>query len=87
MRLTTPMRAEVENIGREIDRITNGFFMPTKMEVQRLLGLTKETVEKNERFEKELNTYKVRLEIILCETDIKEQDQFSALVGSFIRGS
>ena len=87
MRLTTQMRAELENIGREIDRINNGFCMPTTMEIQRLLGLTLETKERNERFEKELNTYKVRLEIILCETDIKEQDQFNALVESLIRAS
>ena len=73
MRLTTQMRAEIEIIRTRV-----GFII-----AQVSLSFEKEMMRRGECLTKdkdtahsiivELNAYKVRLENILCETDIKEQ--------------
>jgi len=76
MRFTTQMRAEIETIQKLIHHINKEFLGPMIMSAMRRGGPKTISMEEKENFRalyEELNSYKVRLENILCETDKKEQ--------------
>ena len=75
MRLTTQMQAELETIQGRIECIKNEVILSVIEDFERFGGVSFQTDTKNEIFYEELNTYKVKMENILCETDDKEQDQ------------
>ena len=75
MRLTTQMQAEFETIHGRIECIKKEVLTSVIEDFERFGGVSFQTGTKNEIFYEELNTYKVRMENILCETDDKEQDQ------------
>ena len=73
MQLTTQMLAEIEQIETRFRHVVEEYVKPMQ-----LVGLPPELlieiIFRNSRFIiAELNPCKVRLENILCETDIKEQ--------------
>ena len=72
MRLTTQMRAEAGTIEREVHRITQAYY-EASMAVSRYDILA--CVDKRISYAvmAELNSHRVRLEYIFCETDLKEQ--------------
>ena len=71
MRLTTQMIAEIENIRNRVDHI-NQFIEEEILEPEDDIAVLN-VIQTNPGFIAELKPYKVRLENILCETDIKEQ--------------
>ena len=75
MRLTTQMQAVFETVQGRIDCIQREVTVSIMKDFERFGGVTCQTGAKNETFYEELNTYKVKMENILCETDDKEQDQ------------
>ena len=67
MRLTTQMQVEIGNIRTRVDFMVLHVWDPlTKAQVRDENAIALAAIA-------ELNPYKVRLENILCETDIKEQ--------------
>ena len=74
MKLTNEMRAEVETIQTRFNQINDEFVVPVQREIMRVGSVFVETIEIGNAIIGELNIYKVRLENILCDTDIKEQD-------------
>ena len=73
MKLTTQMQAEVETIRTRIDFISKEVWIPMEnglMSRDAKCQFIKDTAHATVA---ELNPYKVRLENILCETDIKEE--------------
>ena len=62
MQLTTQMQAEIEIIRKRLDHIDDILDNDLPQALQESSG-----------FISEMTTYKVRLENILCDTDIKEQ--------------
>ena len=74
MKLTTQMQAEIGTIRTRVDHIIDQVWVPMESGLMRRDG---ECLVKNEDIAHataaELNPYKVRLENILCETDVKEQ--------------
>ena len=74
MRLTTQMQAEFESIRIRLYLIHDQVLIPLSERLTRrdyqVLAKDRDTVHP---ILEELNPYKIRLENILCETDIKEQ--------------
>ena len=74
MRLTTQMQAEIESIRTRVDLTWHQVLVPLfegwKRRCYQVLAKDRDTTHATIA---ELNTYKIRLENILCETDIKEQ--------------
>ena len=66
MRLTAQMQAEVERIRTRLDLTFNQVWLPQPSSPIPDEDTVHATIA-------ELNPYKIRLENILCETDIKEQ--------------
>ena len=87
MRLTTQMQVEVQTIDTRVYHITEQVLIPMEAEQMKLGASMPKTrdlfVKTQKHWSKhrniahatitELNPYKVRLENILCETDVKEQ--------------
>ena len=73
MQLTDQMLAEIGTIQTRVNHIAMEIVKPMLIEV----ALGNEGIETRDRKSRamiaELNLYKVRLENILCETDVKEQ--------------
>ena len=72
MRLTTQMRAEAGTIESEVHRITQGYYQAA-MAVSRYDRLACVDFRISYAVMAELNSHRVRLENIFCETDLKEQ--------------
>ena len=72
MRLTRQMIFEAAIMNREYDRMAKAF-LEVAIEASKVDKVSFEDEEKCQAIIAELNPYKVRLENILCETDIKEQ--------------
>ena len=72
MQLTTQMQAEVETIGTRVKLINDQIWMPLRTELTKHSTFSTEDADIGQEIVAELNPYKVRLENILCETDIKE---------------
>ena len=72
MKLTAQLHAEVEAIMTRYDQM-NLEFQTKRMEVLRKRGISSEDKDIFRSIMEELNPYKVRLENILCETDVKGQ--------------
>ena len=75
MQLTTQMHAEMGTIQTRVDHISIQVWIPLETEWMRRCKMTDEDVNIINAVNAELNPYKVRLENILCETDMKEQAQ------------
>ena len=73
MKLTAQLRAEIEAIETRSVQM-NMEFAINLMEASRNRKIDPENKEICRPIMEELNPFKVRLENILCETDIKEQD-------------
>ena len=74
MQLTTQMQAEMATIQTRVDNITHQVWIPFDREWRRTCyRLTDEGINIINAVNAELNPYKVRLENILSETDMKEQ--------------
>ena len=73
MQFTSQMQAEMETIGKLVNHIDREVLDRLKTERQRCGCLTDKGKEICHAAIVELSPYKVRLENILCETDIKEQ--------------
>ena len=72
------MLAEIESISTRVDCIKNEIIKPMLCDKMMLTSHDDEPVietrdQKSRAIIAELNSYKVRFENILCETDIKEQ--------------
>ena len=84
MRLTTQLRAEVEATRMRVVLLTRDV-LHLGLECQRRDPELTDVIvypEYKQKFDaiiEELNIYKVRLENILCETDLKEQDHLPML--------
>ena len=76
MRLTNQLRAELGAIQTETDRINDEFLIPMTLEFKKYRRISLASQENIHRLNEKLNTYKVRLENILCDTDIKERAHF-----------
>ena len=78
MRLTAQMQSEIESIRTQIDLAFQQVWIPLTEELHRrgyqVLAKDKDTAHATIA---ELNPYKIRLENMLCETDIKEQARSS----------
>ena len=72
MQLTTQMQAEIETIRTRVDHICHQVCVPLETEVGSGGEMLPEYEEIVQEVIEELNSYKVRLENILCETDEKE---------------
>ena len=73
MQLTNQMLAEIEQIKTRVVLVVEKFFMPMQLEGSQPEPSI-EIINRNRRvIIAELNPCKVRLENILCETDLKEQ--------------
>ena len=72
MKLSAHLLAELGTIETRCDQMNMGF-QNKKMEVLRKRGILSEDEEIFHSIMQELNPYKVRLENILCETDVKGQ--------------
>ena len=72
MKLTAQLRAELGTIETRCDQMSLECHRNTR-EVTRNRGMSSENEDIFRSIMEELNPYKVRLENILCETDIKEQ--------------
>ena len=71
MKLTTQMRAEIETIRKRVLQI---YDVRYKIYMEPMTETTAINIKQNSpAIIAELNPYKVRLENLLCETDIKEQ--------------
>ena len=75
MELTPQMYAEVGTIEDRVEHISDRVWNPLEEEWMRCCRMTDEDVNIMNAIIAELNPYKVRLENILCETDMKEQVQ------------
>ena len=73
MRLTNELRTELGAIQTEVDRINYECFMPMVLEYKTCRKISASSKENIHQLNEKLNAYKVRLENIFCETDIKEQ--------------
>ena len=73
MRLTTQMQAEIESIRTRFDLIDAQAWVPLTESMKRRRGFLAKDKETAHATIAELNHYKIRLENMLCETDIKEQ--------------
>ena len=73
MRLTTQMQAEIESIRTRFDLTNEQVWIPWKEGMKRHGGFLAEDDDTHHAIIAELNPYKIRLENMLCETDIKEQ--------------
>ena len=73
MRLTTQMQAEIESIQARLHRTNDQVWIPLKEGMKRRGGFLAEDEDTHHAFIEELNPYKIRLENMLCETDMKEQ--------------
>ena len=69
MRLTTQMKAEIKTMHIRVDHILQKVY-PFLEDTRNITFETKEVLDASIQ---ELTTYKVRLENLLCETDLKEQ--------------
>ena len=72
MQLTTQMQAEIESIRNRVYHL-NQLIVNQSMESIMTAIAVINIQQKNPANITELNSYKVRLENLLCETDIKEQ--------------
>ena len=85
MRLTTQLRAEVDATRMRVEFLTCDVLLPLGIQCSRQSPALNEVLvspEHKQIFDsvmQELSIYKVRLENILCETDMKEQDHFGSL--------
>ena len=73
MRLTTQMHAEIEGIRTRFDLSSHQVWRPLSEGLKRRGGFSAIDEDTAYATIAELNPYKIRLENILCETDIKEQ--------------
>ena len=73
MQLTTQMQAELKNIQSRVDFISEEFWIPLETDLTTRIKITPEHVKTAHCVYTELHPYKVRLENMLCETDVKEQ--------------
>ena len=74
MELTTQMQAEMGTIRTRVDHICDQVWIPLEIELMRRGGnCTVKDEDTAHATVAELNPYKVRLENILCETDVKEK--------------
>ncbi len=73
MELTHQMQAEIETIRIRTMQIHDEVLLPLRREMLRCRGISTESMKYGNAIIEEMNTYKVRLENILCETDIKER--------------
>ena len=78
MQLTTEMRAEVLTFQKRVDQILKAV-MPMSMEIAGK-WIPSRNVESIRGFIAELDHFKVRLENIICETDIKEQAHLQTVI-------
>ena len=77
MHLTTQMQAEIGTIRTRVGYIVDQVWHPLEKEMMRRGGCNAEDKSTSHSIIAELDAYKVRLENILCETDIKEQARSS----------
>ena len=80
MQLTTQMIAEAQTIETRVRNLIEEVWHPMEKELSRAIATPEQASESWAKAEDtavaiiaELNPYKIRLENILCETDIKEQ--------------
>ena len=73
MQLTTQMQADLKTIRSRVDLISEQFWIPLEAELTSRIKITLKHVKIAHVVYSELHPYKVRLENMLCETDIKEQ--------------
>ena len=74
MRLTNQLKAELATIEDRISYIMGAVIMPISMDSLKLGSSPYQYGEQLDDVIQELSDFKVQLENILCETDIKEQD-------------
>ena len=77
MKLTTQMRAEIDTTHTRVSQLAQEFWMTIRRATESLGRISSETGENMAAIIEELKTHKVRIENILCETDIQEQDHLS----------
>ena len=75
LQLTTQMWSEFGRMGSRIDALRETVYIPF---IERKLASTGRQVEKVLTATAELNTFKVALENMLCETDIKAKSSLTA---------
>jgi len=68
------MRAEMETIRARVERIHKEFVVELQGEILMTKSISVPTKIVGNAIIEELNIYKIRLESILSETDIKKQD-------------
>ena len=73
MRLTTQMRVEIDTTHTRVSQLAQEFWMTIRRATERLGRISSETGGNMAAIIEELKTHKVRIENILCETDVKEQ--------------
>lgn len=73
MQLTTQMQAEMKTIQSRVDFISEKFWIPLEADLTTRIKITPEHVKTAHYVYAELHPFKVRLENMLCETDVKEQ--------------
>ena len=73
MRLTVQMQAEIESIRTRFDLSSLQVWRPLSEGMKRRGGFLAKDEDTANATIAELNPYKIRLENMLCETDIKEQ--------------
>jgi len=80
MQLTTQMIAEAQTIETRVRKLIDEVWHPMEKEMSRAIATPEQATEAWAKANEtavtviaELNPYKIRLENILCETDIKEQ--------------
>ena len=77
MKLTTQMRAEIDTTHTRVSQLAQEFWTTIRRATESLGRISSKTGEDMAAIIEELKTHKVRIENILCETDIQEQGQLS----------
>ena len=77
MKLTTQMRVEIDTTHTRVSQLAQEFWTTIRRATESLGRISSKTGEDMAAIIEELKTHKVRIENILCETDIQEQGQLS----------
>ena len=77
MKLTTQMRVEIDTTHARISQLAQEFWTTIRRATESLGRISFETRGNMTAIIEELKTHKVRIENILCETDVKEQGHSS----------